>query len=258
MKTLQQFIIENEIENLNEGLLDKLKNWFKNLFKDQSKLEKNTIKVNVKDIKGPEDSTSLDDILKNEEEMNLINNTNVGFPITSVIIKQKNKYLVYEDEKGNKEEYKPQVDRYFYVEGNAKYEVGIVMYDEDVKNDNNYVNMINLEVIQKVDNISEVQKYINTIFEDKIPTTVINEDKPTRNKEHPTMKPIKLMARLIQNSSRKNEKVLDLFGGSGSTLITCEQLNRTCYMMEYDPKYVDVIIERWENFTGKKAVKISE
>lgn len=168
MKTLQQFIIENEIENLNEGLLDKLKNWFKNLFKDQSKLEKNTIKVNVKDIKGPEDSTSLDDILKNEEEMNLINNTNVGFPITSVIIKQKNKYLVYEDEKGNKEEYKPQVDRYFYVEGNAKYEVGIVMYDEDVKNDNNYVNIINLEIIQKVDNISEVQKYINTIFEDKM------------------------------------------------------------------------------------------
>jgi DNA modification methylase len=50
--------------------------------------------------------------------------------------------------------------------------------------------------------------------------------------------------------------VLDLFGGSGSTLIACEQLNRTCYMMEIDPKYCDVIIDRWEQFTGQKAVKL--
>ena len=70
------------------------------------------------------------------------------------------------------------------------------------------------------------------------------------------MKPIKLIARLVKNSSRIGESVLDLFGGSGSTLITCEQLNRKCYMMEYDPVYVDVIIERWEQFTGQKAVKI--
>ena len=64
-------------------------------------------------------------------------------------------------------------------------------------------------------------------------------------------------ARAINNSSKKDEKVLDLFGGSGSTLIACEQLNRKCYMMELDPKYVDVIIKRWEDFTGKKAVKIN-
>ena len=64
------------------------------------------------------------------------------------------------------------------------------------------------------------------------------------------------IARLVKNSSRIGESVLDLFGGSGSTLITCEQLNRKCYMMEYDPVYVDVIIERWEQFTGQKAVKI--
>lgn len=65
-----------------------------------------------------------------------------------------------------------------------------------------------------------------------------------------------VMARLVNNSSKKDELVLDLFGGSGSTLITCEQLDRVCYMMEYDPKYIDAIIERWEQFTGKKAVKI--
>ena len=71
------------------------------------------------------------------------------------------------------------------------------------------------------------------------------------------MKPIKLLARLIKNSSKTKESVLDLFGGSGSTLIACEQLNRTCFMMEFDPKYVDVIIARWEQFTGKKAEKIN-
>ena len=74
---------------------------------------------------------------------------------------------------------------------------------------------------------------------------------------HPTMKPIEVVSRAINNSSKKEDSVLDLFGGSGSTLIACEQLNRKCYMMELDPKYVDVIIQRWENFTGEKAIKLN-
>ena len=74
---------------------------------------------------------------------------------------------------------------------------------------------------------------------------------------HATPKPIILCSRAIKSSSRENETVLDLFGGSGSTLIACEQLNRKCYMMELSPKYVDVIIKRWEEYTGKKAVKIA-
>lgn len=74
---------------------------------------------------------------------------------------------------------------------------------------------------------------------------------------HTTPKPIGFICKALENSSKKNEKVLDLFGGSGSTLIACEQLDRTCYMMELDPKYCDVIIKRWETFTGKKAVKIN-
>lgn len=102
----------------------------------------------------------------------------------------------------------------------------------------------------------EAIKMLEDIFSDKISTTVINEDKPAISSEHPTMKPIKLLARLIRNSSRENETVLDVFGGSGSTLIACEQLNRSCYMMELDTKYCDVIIKRWENLTGEKAVKI--
>ena len=104
----------------------------------------------------------------------------------------------------------------------------------------------------------EMQKLLEEIYSDKTSTTIINEDKPSVNDLHPTMKPIKLIARQVKNSSKVGEKVLDLFGGSGSTIITSEQLNRKCYTMEYDPKYVDVIIERWEKFTGKKAVLISE
>ena len=75
---------------------------------------------------------------------------------------------------------------------------------------------------------------------------------------HATPKPIALCSRAIKSSSRENESVLDVFGGSGSTLIACEQLDRTCYMMELDPKYCDVIIKRWETLTGEKAVLIND
>ena len=99
----------------------------------------------------------------------------------------------------------------------------------------------------------ELVQLLKDIYEDKVPTTVINEHKPTYNELHPTMKPIKLIARQVRNSSKSGEIVLDLFGCSGTTLITCEQLNRKCRMMEYDPHYADVIIKRWEDFTGRKA-----
>ena len=75
---------------------------------------------------------------------------------------------------------------------------------------------------------------------------------------HATQKPVELAATAIKNVTNKNEVVLDVFGGSGSTLIACEQLERKCYMMELDPKYVDVIIERWEQYTCKKAVLLNE
>lgn len=90
-----------------------------------------------------------------------------------------------------------------------------------------------------------------------LPTTVFDDDKPKINDLHPTMKPITLIGKQIANSSRKEELVLDLFGGSGSTMIACEQLGRTCYMMEYDPHYADVIIDRWEKFTGQEAIKMN-
>lgn len=102
----------------------------------------------------------------------------------------------------------------------------------------------------------EMRALLEDIFSEKISTTVINEDKPLANDLHPTMKPVKLMARLIRNSSREGEHILDTFGGSGSTLIACEQLKRRCYICELDPHYCDVIIERWETFTGGKAVRL--
>lgn len=102
----------------------------------------------------------------------------------------------------------------------------------------------------------ELVKLLEEMQADKISTTIIREDKPSRSDEHPTMKPIKLLARGIKNSSRPGEIVLDLFGGSGSTMMACEQLGRKCRMVELDPKYCDVIVDRWERLTGKRAEKI--
>lgn len=82
-------------------------------------------------------------------------------------------------------------------------------------------------------------------------------DKPSKSDLHPTMKPIRLIANALQNSSKENDLIIDFFGGSGSTLIACEQLGRRCFTMELDPKYCGVIIRRWEAFTGKKAEKIN-
>lgn len=102
-----------------------------------------------------------------------------------------------------------------------------------------------------------LRDFCKRVFDrDALATDIVREDKPTRNAEHPTMKPIPLMGRFIRNSSRRGQSVIDLFGGSGSTLMACEQLGRRCRTMEYDPKYCDVIITRWEKYTGRKATKI--
>lgn len=88
---------------------------------------------------------------------------------------------------------------------------------------------------------------------DVINTNALRENKPARNDQHPTMKPVKLFAKQIVNSSRKGDKILDLFAGSGTTIMACEQLDRTAYAMELDPIYCDRIIKRWEAQTGKHA-----
>lgn len=121
--------------------------------------------------------------------------------------------------------------------------------------------------------------YSNTVIDDSMPVdkmtkqelkealramqqsredSVIYCDKPHRSELHPTMKPIKLISRFLINSSRKGDAVLDFFGGSGSTMIAAEQLGRRAYLMEIDPHYVDVILSRWEAFTGQKAILLND
>lgn len=98
---------------------------------------------------------------------------------------------------------------------------------------------------------------VSEMLGENTPQTVVYEDKPVRSLMHPTMKPVTLMGRLAKNSTRPGGLVLDLFGGSGSTMIACEQLGRRCYMMELDTRYADAIIDRWETFTGGKAVLLN-
>lgn len=93
---------------------------------------------------------------------------------------------------------------------------------------------------------------------DRKQTTVLEFDRPNRNAEHPTMKPVKLFDYQMCNNTKGGDCVLDLFSGSGTTLIAAEQNGRTAYCMEYDPKYVDAIIDRWESLTGGKAELVDE
>lgn len=84
---------------------------------------------------------------------------------------------------------------------------------------------------------------------------MIHEKKLSINDIHPTMKPVKLFGRLVKNSSKRNDIVLDLFGGSGTTIVACEQLNRRAYLMELDPAYVDVIIDRYQKLTNVEVMR---
>lgn len=134
-----------------------------------------------------------------------------------------------------------------------------IFYTWDKKH--NFYGGYNTSVIDDTENIdkmskAELKETLRAI-RDKEDTSVIYVDKPLKCNLHPTMKPVKLVARLMYNNSRPGEPVADIFGGSGTTMIAAEQLNRRCFMMELDPHYCDVIIARWEAFTGQKAKQIN-
>lgn len=95
-------------------------------------------------------------------------------------------------------------------------------------------------------------------YSDRCQTTVLEFARPNRNGEHPTMKPVELFRYLIANSTRKGQVVLDSFGGSGTTLIACENIGRKACLLELDPVYCDVIVKRWQNLTGQKAYRESD
>ena len=103
-------------------------------------------------------------------------------------------------------------------------------------------------------NKEQLLKEVAKLRGDNIPNTIIYEDKPARNEEHPTMKPVRLFMRLIKNSSKEDDAILDPFGGSGTTIIAAEKLNRTAYVMELDPHYCDVIRRRWTKWAAENHV----
>lgn len=115
-------------------------------------------------------------------------------------------------------------------------------------------------IIKSIDNLENgtLEDYKKFVEELKESSSVQFFDKPVKDDLHPTMKPVELIEKQIKNSSREGDSVLDLFGGSGTTLLACETLKRKCFMMEYDPKYADVIISRWEELTGEKAKLINQ
>lgn len=106
---------------------------------------------------------------------------------------------------------------------------------------------LNLEDMGK----EQLQEMLQTLIDN---STVVREKRPRKSTYHPTMKPLELLSKLMKNSMKSGDLVFDPFAGSGSTLMAAEQLGLKCVSMEIDPRYADVIIERWENWTGEKAV----
>jgi DNA modification methylase len=113
---------------------------------------------------------------------------------------------------------------------------------------------IDIDKMKKAD----MQKLLHDILDNKTPTTVVDCPKPQKSADHPTMKPVRLFGYQIANSSRQGNIILDTFGGSGTTIVAAEQLDRKARLMELDPHYCDVIIARWERLTGQKAIKLNK
>ena len=138
---------------------------------------------------------------------------------------------------------------YGWKEGAAHYFINDRTQDTVILEDD-----VDFEAMKKAELVAYI-KNLHRKYKDQ--TSVIYENKPARNDIHPTMKPVTLVGRLMSNSSKSGWNVLDLFGGSGSTLMAAEQLGRTAFLMELDEKFCDVIVKRWEEYTGQSAVKIS-
>lgn len=170
--------------------------------------------------------------------------TDAGLKLAQVLIWEKNSFVLGRQDY----QWRHEPILYGWKEGAAHYFINDRTQDTVILEDEiDYKHMTKQELIAYVDELHRG-------LADK--TSVLYENKPARNDIHPTMKPITLIGKLIKNSSRINEKVLDLFGGSGSTLIAAEQLKRRAFLMELDERFCDVIVKRWEEFTGEKAVKI--
>lgn len=169
----------------------------------------------------------------------------VGWPVRQQLIWNKNTFCL------SRQDYQWKHEPCFYG-----WKSGAAHYFSDSRSESTVVEDVKPENFKAMKK-DELVSLLESIYAEKRSTTVLNENKPSVSAEHPTMKPVKLMARLIRNSTRKGDAVLDSFAGSGSTLIACEQIGRRCYALELDPHYCDVIIDRWEKMTGRRAEKIN-
>ncbi len=134
------------------------------------------------------------------------------------------------------------------------WKLGEAHYFAPTRKETNIIEDTDLNKMSRGELIAEIHR----LLEAGIQTDVLRYNKPLVNDLHPTMKPVKLFAHLIRNSSKPGEVIYDAFGGSGTTLIAAEQMGRTAYLMELDPHYCDVIIKRWEELTGDTAEVIEE
>lgn len=169
----------------------------------------------------------------------------VGWQVRQQLIWNKNNFCL------SRQDYRWKHEPCFYG-----WKSGAAHYFSDSRSESTVVEDVKPENFRAMKK-DELVSLLESIYAEKRSTTVLNENKPSVSAEHPTMKPVKLMARLIRNSTRKGDAVLDIFAGSGSTLIACEQIGRRCYALELDPHYCDVIIDRWEKMTGRRAEKIN-
>lgn len=125
------------------------------------------------------------------------------------------------------------------------WKAGAAHYFTDSRSETTVIeDQVNVDKLSK----DELKTLCKRLLEPSCETTVIHEKKPSINDIHPTMKPVKLFGRLVKNSFKRNDIVLDLFGGSGTTIVACEQLNRRAYLMELDPAYVDACVQRYIRF----------
>ena len=168
-----------------------------------------------------------------------------GLKLSQCLIWEKNTFVLGRQDY----QWRHEPGLYGWKEGAAHYFINDRTQDTVILEDD-----VDFEAMKKAELVAYI-KDLHRKYKDQ--TSVIYENKPARNDIHPTMKPVTLVGRLMSNSSKSGWNVLDLFGGSGSTLMAAEQLGRTAFLMELDEKFCDVIVKRWEEYTGQSAVKIS-
>lgn len=167
-----------------------------------------------------------------------------GLKMSQVLIWEKNNFVLGRQDY----QWRHEPVLYGWKEGAKHYFVNDRTQDTVILEDD-----VDFEVMKKPELIQYIKDMMHRYADQ---TTVIYEKKPMSNSMHPTMKPIELIAKFMKNSSKKGWNVGDFFGGSGSTLMAAEQLERSAFLMEYDEHYASVIIKRWEDFTGQQAVRI--